>query len=185
MVVKQEEQQTTPAKDASWTESVEHTPSRTSDTAKSKKTKAAKKPEIVCAIANYKPTGKEQLELKKGQMIQVRKRLESGKFYCSFSGCLLNLKIDSILNFQNLGWCFGEIQIKGKNKQSGYFPESYVKSMGKQSGASKDESGSAPKSPASNYSQPYEGCKLLFSNFVIPFYFFFPLFFNIRFPFLL
>lgn len=110
-------------------ESVEHTPSRTSETAKStkSKTKTAKKPEIVCAIADYKPTSKEQLELKKGQMIQVLKKLDSG-------------------------WSLGEIQIKGKKKQTGYFPTSYVKSMGKGSGgggAGGDDSGSQapPKSP--------------------------------------
>jgi len=91
-----------------WPESVENTPSRTSETAKSKKSKT-KKLEIVCAIANYKPTSKEQLELKKGQMIQVRKKLDSG-------------------------WLMGEIQVKGQKKQIGYFPSSYVKAIGKTSG---------------------------------------------------
>lgn len=104
-------------------ESVEHTPSRTSETAKStKKSKSAKKPEIVCAIADYKPTSKEQLELKKGQMIQVLKKLDSG-------------------------WSLGEIQIKGKKKQTGYFPTSYVKSMGKASGGDDSSSQAPPKSP--------------------------------------
>lgn len=111
-----------PEAKAAVVESVEHTPSRTSETAKStKKSKSAKKPEIVCAIADYKPTSKEQLELKKGQMIQVLKKLDSG-------------------------WSLGEIQIKGKKKQTGYFPTSYVKSMGKASGGD-DSSQAAPKSP--------------------------------------
>ena len=105
------------------TESVEHTPSRTSETAKStKKSKIAKKPEIVCAIADYKATSKEQLELKKGQMIQVLKKLDSG-------------------------WSLGEIQIKGKKKQTGYFPTSYVKSMGKGAGGDENSGQAAPKSP--------------------------------------
>lgn len=53
-------------------------------------------------------------------MIQVRKKLESG-------------------------WLMGEIQIKGQKKQVGYFPASYVKSIGKSSGD--DSLQSAPKSP--------------------------------------
>lgn len=109
---------------AATAESVEHTPSRTSETAKSaKKSKSGKKLEIVCAIADYKPTSKEQLELKKGQMIAVIKKLDSG-------------------------WSLGEIQIKGKKKQNGYFPTSYVKSMGKASGGDESGSQAAPKSPA-------------------------------------
>lgn len=55
-------------------------------------------------IAPYKATGPEQLSLEKNQLIQVRKKTSSG-------------------------WWEGEIQIKGKKKQVGWFPASYVKQL--------------------------------------------------------
>jgi len=64
----------------------------------------AKKPEIVQVIAAYNSTGPEQLSLEKGQLIQVRKK-------------------------NNSGWWEGEVQIKGQGKKVGWFPATYVKSM--------------------------------------------------------
>lgn len=72
-----------------------------------------KKPEIVQVVAPYKATGAEQLNLEKGQLIQVRKKNSSG-------------------------WWEGEVQVKGKKRQVGWFPATYVKSLtgGTGSGAS-------------------------------------------------
>merc|ERR1712045_136941 len=72
--------------------------------------KSGKKPELATVIAPYSAAGKEQLSLQKGQMILVRKRTETG-------------------------WWQGEIQAsgtgtKGRKRQIGWFPASYVKLMG-------------------------------------------------------
>lgn len=61
--------------------------------------------EIVTAIASYTATGSEQLSLEAGQLIQVRKKMATG-------------------------WWEGELQAKGKKKQVGWFPASYVKPLG-------------------------------------------------------
>ena len=65
---------------------------------------------MATVIAPYSAAGKEQLSLQKGQMILVRKRTETG-------------------------WWQGEIQAsgtgtKGRKRQIGWFPASYVKLMG-------------------------------------------------------
>ncbi|XP_074601027.1 dynamin associated protein 160 isoform X2 [Brevipalpus obovatus] len=78
-----------------------------------------KKPEIVRVIASYKATGPEQLDLDKGQLIQVRKKNSSG-------------------------WWEGEVQQRGKKRQIGWFPASYVKSL----------SASGPGSDSSTRSTP-------------------------------
>ena len=70
----------------------------------------AKKLEIVTAIATYTASGAEQLSLEVGQLIQVRKKMDSG-------------------------WWEGELQAKGKKKQVGWFPASYVKPLGATAGA--------------------------------------------------
>ncbi|KAG8194195.1 hypothetical protein JTE90_024532 [Oedothorax gibbosus] len=62
-----------------------------------------KKGEVVTVLAPYKATGPEQISLEKGQLIYVRKK----------SG----------------GWWEGEVQSKGKKKQIGWFPASYVKEL--------------------------------------------------------
>ncbi|XP_065297205.1 intersectin-1 isoform X1 [Dermacentor albipictus] len=72
---------------------------------KVKNSKIIKKPEIVSVIAPYKATGPEQLTLEKGQLIQVRKKTDSG-------------------------WWEGELQVKGKKRQTGWFPATYVKVLG-------------------------------------------------------
>jgi hypothetical protein len=54
--------------------------------------------------AAYLATGSEQLNLEKGQLIQVRKKDASG-------------------------WWEGETQQKGKKKEVGWFPAAYVKSL--------------------------------------------------------
>lgn len=63
-----------------------------------------KKPEVVIVVASYKATGPEQLSLEKGQLIQVKKKNTSG-------------------------WWEGETQVKGKSKQVGWFPATYVKAL--------------------------------------------------------
>ena len=65
---------------------------------------------MATVIAPYTAAGKEQLTLQKGQMILVRKRTETG-------------------------WWQGEIQAsgtgtKGRKRQIGWFPASYVKLLG-------------------------------------------------------
>lgn len=56
-----------------------------------------KKPEIAQVIAAYKASGSEQLDLEKGQLINVRRKNPSG-------------------------WWEGEMQVKGKKRQIGWFP---------------------------------------------------------------
>nr|XP_049695634.1 intersectin-2-like isoform X1 [Helicoverpa armigera]XP_049695635.1 intersectin-2-like isoform X2 [Helicoverpa armigera] len=71
-----------------------------------------RKNEIAQAIANYTATSSEQLSLTKGQLLVVRKKADSG-------------------------WWEGELQAKGRNRQVGWFPASYVKilqSSGRTSG---------------------------------------------------
>lgn len=70
----------------------------------SENTKMLKKPEIVTVIAPYQTTSPGQLSLERGQLIQVRKKSPSG-------------------------WWEGEMQIKGKKRQIGWFPASYVKPL--------------------------------------------------------
>ncbi|CAB3252222.1 unnamed protein product [Arctia plantaginis] len=71
-----------------------------------------KKNEIAQAIANYTASSTEQLSLTRGQLLVVRKKADSG-------------------------WWEGELQAKGRNRQVGWFPASYVKilqSSGRTSG---------------------------------------------------
>ncbi|XP_039762663.1 intersectin-1 isoform X3 [Pararge aegeria] len=71
-----------------------------------------RKHEVAQALANYTATSSEQLSLVKGQLLIVRKKADSG-------------------------WWEGELQAKGRNRQSGWFPASYVKllqSSGRTSG---------------------------------------------------
>ncbi|XP_066254448.1 intersectin-1 isoform X2 [Euwallacea similis] len=73
-----------------------------------------KKPEIASVIAAYQATSPEQLSLARGQLIMIRKKTDSG-------------------------WWEGELQAKGRKRQVGWFPASYVKilnSTGKVSGRS-------------------------------------------------
>lgn len=63
-------------------------------------------------IAPYQATSPEQLSLQRGQLIMVRKKTDSG-------------------------WWEGELQAKGRRRQVGWFPASYVKvlnSSGRASG---------------------------------------------------
>ncbi|XP_059468305.1 intersectin-2 isoform X3 [Neocloeon triangulifer] len=61
-----------------------------------------KKPEIAQVLAPYKATSTEQLSLNRGQLVMVRKKTSTG-------------------------WWEGELQAKGKKRQVGWFPASYVK----------------------------------------------------------
>nr|XP_018916715.1 PREDICTED: intersectin-1 isoform X1 [Bemisia tabaci]XP_018916716.1 PREDICTED: intersectin-1 isoform X1 [Bemisia tabaci] len=70
-----------------------------------KKTKAGKKPEIATVIAPYQATSAEQLSLQRGEFIMIRKKTTTG-------------------------WWEGERQAKGKKRQIGWFPASYVKILG-------------------------------------------------------
>uniref|UniRef100_T1IY47 Intersectin-1 n=1 Tax=Strigamia maritima TaxID=126957 RepID=T1IY47_STRMM len=64
--------------------------------------KSGKKSDIAMVIAPYAATGHEQLSLQRGQLIQIRKKSSNG-------------------------WWEGELQAKGKKRQIGWFPASYVK----------------------------------------------------------
>ncbi|KAK7791370.1 hypothetical protein R5R35_007909 [Gryllus longicercus] len=64
-----------------------------------------KKPEIATVIAPYQATSGEQLDLQRGQLIMVRKK-------------------------SSTGWWEGELQAKGRKRQIGWFPASYVKLLG-------------------------------------------------------
>ncbi|XP_026672719.1 intersectin-1 isoform X4 [Ceratina calcarata] len=66
--------------------------------------KRGRKPEIVQVIAPYQATSSEQLNLQKGQLIMIRKKTDSG-------------------------WWEGELQARGKKRQIGWFPASYVKPL--------------------------------------------------------
>ncbi|RZC41355.1 EF-hand 4, SH3 9, Drf FH1 and/or Leu zip domain containing protein, partial [Asbolus verrucosus] len=75
-------------------------------------TMKGKKPEIASVIAPYQATSSEQLSLARGQLIMIRKKTDSG-------------------------WWEGELQAKGRKRQVGWFPASYVKvlnSSGRASG---------------------------------------------------
>uniref|UniRef100_A0A1L8DMI3 Putative endocytic adaptor protein intersectin n=1 Tax=Nyssomyia neivai TaxID=330878 RepID=A0A1L8DMI3_9DIPT len=61
-----------------------------------------KKPEIAQVIAPYESTTPEQLSLQRGQLIMIRKKTDTG-------------------------WWEGELQAKGRRRQIGWFPATYVK----------------------------------------------------------
>ncbi|CRL03448.1 CLUMA_CG016510, isoform A [Clunio marinus] len=73
----------------------------------------AKKGEVATVIAPYEATSSEQLSLQKGQLIMIRKKTDSG-------------------------WWEGELQTKGRRRQVGWFPATYVKVLagGRMSGRS-------------------------------------------------
>lgn len=79
----------------------------------------ARKSEIAQAIAPYEATSSEQLTLTRGTLIMIRKKTESG-------------------------WWEGEIHAKGRKRQIGWFPASYVKVLqgGRNSGRNTPVSGS-------------------------------------------
>ncbi|XP_063699833.1 intersectin-2 [Culicoides brevitarsis] len=62
------------------------------------------KGEVAQAIATYEATSSEQLSLAKGQLVMIRKKTDSG-------------------------WWEGELQAKGRRRQVGWFPATYVKLM--------------------------------------------------------
>nr|XP_012216614.1 PREDICTED: intersectin-1 isoform X3 [Linepithema humile] len=66
--------------------------------------KRGRKPEIVQVIAPYQATSAEQLDLQRGQLIMIRKKTDSG-------------------------WWEGELQARGKKRQVGWFPATYVKPL--------------------------------------------------------
>ncbi|KAK6622584.1 hypothetical protein RUM43_008426 [Polyplax serrata] len=70
----------------------------------SAQTKISKKGDVATVIAPYQATSKEQLSLARGQLVCIRKKTTTG-------------------------WWEGELQAKGKKKQIGWFPASYVKVM--------------------------------------------------------
>lgn len=77
-----------------------------------------KKPEIAQVIAPYEASSNEQLSLQRGQLIMIRKKTDSG-------------------------WWEGELQAKGRRKQIGWFPATYVKVLqgGRNSGRNTPVSG--------------------------------------------
>ncbi|XP_042857320.1 intersectin-1-like isoform X2 [Penaeus japonicus] len=72
---------------------------------KSPKAGKGKKPEIAQVIAPYDATSGNQLSLQRGQLVMIRKKTASG-------------------------WWEGELQAKGKKRQIGWFPATYVKVLG-------------------------------------------------------
>ncbi|KAK3893529.1 hypothetical protein Pcinc_002655 [Petrolisthes cinctipes] len=64
-----------------------------------------KKPEIASVLAPYDATSSNQLSLQRGQLVMIRKKTASG-------------------------WWEGELQAKGKKRQIGWFPATYVKVLG-------------------------------------------------------
>lgn len=81
-------------------------------------TRGSKKGEVAQVIAPYEATSSEQLSLQRGQFIMIRKKSETG-------------------------WWEGELQVRGKRKQIGWFPATYVKvkTSGRLSGRSTPVSG--------------------------------------------
>ncbi|XP_051858890.1 intersectin-2 isoform X2 [Drosophila albomicans] len=79
----------------------------------------AKRSEIAQVIAPYEATSSEQLSLTRGQLIMIRKKTDSG-------------------------WWEGELQAKGRRRQIGWFPATYVKVLqgGRNSGRNTPVSGS-------------------------------------------
>ncbi|XP_030569045.1 intersectin-1 isoform X1 [Drosophila novamexicana] len=79
----------------------------------------AKRSEIAQVIAPYEATSTEQLSLTRGQLIMIRKKTDSG-------------------------WWEGELQAKGRRRQIGWFPATYVKVLqgGRNSGRNTPVSGS-------------------------------------------
>lgn len=79
----------------------------------------AKRTEIAQVIAPYVATTAEQLSLVRGQLIMIRKKTSTG-------------------------WWEGELQAKGRRRQIGWFPATYVKVLqgGRNSGRNTPVSGS-------------------------------------------
>ncbi|XP_075153017.1 dynamin associated protein 160 isoform X2 [Haematobia irritans] len=79
----------------------------------------AKRSDIAQVIAPYEATSAEQLSLTRGQLIMIRKKTETG-------------------------WWEGELQAKGRRRQIGWFPATYVKVLqgGRNSGRNTPVSGS-------------------------------------------
>ncbi|XP_037820712.1 intersectin-1 isoform X4 [Lucilia sericata] len=79
----------------------------------------AKRSEIAQVIAPYEATSSEQLSLTRGQLIMIRKKTDSG-------------------------WWEGELQAKGRRRQIGWFPATFVKVLqgGRNSGRNTPVSGS-------------------------------------------
>lgn len=102
-----------------------------------------KKPEIATVLAPYQATSTEQLSLNRGQLIMVRKKTDTGwwegelqvKSIPSFNVLKKILNIKTVISdkdlFTNLSLVF---QAKGKKRQVGWFPASYVKLVQKKSG---------------------------------------------------
>lgn len=78
----------------------------------------SKKGEVAQVIAPYEATSTEQLSLTRGQLIMIRKKTDSG-------------------------WWEGELQAKGRRRQIGWFPATYVKILqgGRNSGRNTPVSG--------------------------------------------
>uniref|UniRef100_A0A8D8VEL4 Intersectin-1 n=1 Tax=Cacopsylla melanoneura TaxID=428564 RepID=A0A8D8VEL4_9HEMI len=87
-------------------------------------TPKGKKPEIATVVAPYTATSAEQLSLSRGHLIMIRKKTTTG-------------------------WWEGELQAKGKKRQVGWFPASYVKVMGGGGSGSKSASPKPTDQPQS------------------------------------
>lgn len=76
------------------------------------------------AIASYEATSSEQLSLTKGQLVMVRKKTDSGWWEGELQVCIKNLCHISYSSFLKI---ILSLQAKGRRKQVGWFPATYVK----------------------------------------------------------
>ncbi|XP_065583401.1 intersectin-1-like isoform X3 [Artemia franciscana] len=86
--------------------------------------RSGKKPEIATVIAPYTAVESNQLSLQRGQLVLIRKKNPTG-------------------------WWEGELQAKGKQRQFGWFPSSYVRIM--------TSSGSARSTPVQEFDDQLAG----------------------------
>lgn len=113
--------------------------------------RSSKKPEIATVIAPYTATSSEQLSLTRGQLIMIRKKSASGwwegelQVYLLLHRILLcplfphpisgkRWKLSSTITTVTYVWW---LQAKGRKRQLGWFPASYVKVLSSSGGSSR------------------------------------------------
>ena len=103
------------------------------------KGRGAKKPEIATVIAPYTATSSEQLSLQRGQLIMIRKKSASGWWEGELQVTARHhqLTIHSSKSFFWLSCIHRYLQAKGRKRQLGWFPASYVKVLSSSGGSSR------------------------------------------------
>lgn len=102
-----------------------------------KAVKSGKRYEIGTVLATYQPSGAGQLALTRGMLVTVRKKSPSG-------------------------WWEGELQAKGKKREIGWFPGSYVKILGP--GGASSRGGSSRTTPIPFDDMPDETAPVFFGS---------------------